>query len=76
MSAIDLRDAHNTLQLANDSQKYYGITPHYGSDTYLYQKLGMGINVLIFICQTLINMVFDEIRDKKHFLVIMDEKII
>ena len=42
ISVIDLRDAHHTLRLSDESQKYCGITPYYGSDTYLYQRLGMG----------------------------------
>ena len=34
MSVLDLRDAYHTLPLAEDSQKYCGITPYYGSPTY------------------------------------------
>ena len=30
------------LRLSKKSQKYCGITPYYGSDSYLYQRLGMG----------------------------------
>ena len=42
ISVIDLRDAYHTLRLSTESQKYCGITPYYASDTYLYQRLGMG----------------------------------
>ena len=45
ISVIDLRDASHTLRLSTESQKYCGITPYYGSDTYLYQRLGMGLSV-------------------------------
>ena len=45
ISVIDLRDAYHTLRLPAESQKYCGITPYYESDTYLYQRLGMGLNV-------------------------------
>ena len=45
MSVIDLRDAYHTLRLSPNSQQYCGITPHYGSDTYLYQRLPMGLKV-------------------------------
>ena len=38
MSVIDLRDAYHTLRLSPNSQQYCGITPYYGSDTYLYQR--------------------------------------
>ena len=45
MSVIDLRDAYHTLRLSPNSQQYCGITPYYGSDTYLYQRLPMGLKV-------------------------------
>ena len=42
---IDLIDAFNTLRLALSSQKYCGITPYYGSPTYHYLRMGMGMSV-------------------------------
>ena len=42
LSLANLRDAYHTLRLSRKSQKYCGITPYYGSDSYLYQRLGMG----------------------------------
>ena len=40
LSTIDLRDAFHTLRLASSSQKYYGITPYYGSPIYHYLQYG------------------------------------
>ena len=45
LSTIDLRDASHTLRLALSSQKYCGITPYYGSPTYHYLCMGMGMSV-------------------------------
>ena len=45
LSLVDLKDAYHTLPLAKDSQQYCGITPYYGSSTYIYQRLGMGLRV-------------------------------
>ena len=45
LSTIDLRDAFHTLRLALSSQKYCGITPYYGSPTYHYLCMGMGMSV-------------------------------
>ena len=45
MSTIDLRDAFHTLRLAKTSQKYCAITPYYGSPTYYYLHMGMGMSV-------------------------------
>ena len=53
ISVIDLRDAYHSLRLTTESQKYCGITPYYGSDTYLYQRFGMGLSVSPAIWQTL-----------------------
>ena len=66
ISVMDLRDAY-TLRLSAELQKYCGITPYYGSDTYLYQRLGIGLSVSLAIWQTFINKVLDEIPNRKHF---------
>ena len=76
MSVIDLRDAYHTLRLHLDSQKYCGITPYFGSDTYIYQRLGMGLSVSPAIWQTFINKVLDGIVSRKHHLAIMDDCLV
>ena len=45
VSTIDLRDTFHTLRLALSSQKYCGIKPYYGSPTYHYLHMGMGMSV-------------------------------
>ena len=42
MSVLDLRDAYHILPLAEESQKYCGLTPYYGSPTYVYLRMGNG----------------------------------
>ena len=76
ISVIDLRDAYHTLRLSTDSQKYCGITPYYGSDTYLYQRLGMDLSVSLAIWQIFINKVLEEIPNRTHFLAIIDDCMI
>ena len=44
MSVLDLRDTNHTLPLAEESQKYCGLTPYYGSPTYVYLRMGMGMS--------------------------------
>ena len=44
MSVLILRDAYHTLPLAEESQKYCGLTPYYGSPTYVYLRMGMGMS--------------------------------
>ena len=57
----DLRDAYHTLRLSKTSQKFCGSTPYYGSDSYLYQRLGMGLSVSPAIWQNFIQRVLQEI---------------
>ena len=63
LSLADLRDTYHTLRLSKRSQKCCGITPYYGSDSYLYQRLGMGLNVSPAIWQNFIQRVLQEIPD-------------
>ena len=77
ISLIDLRDAYHTLPLSPKSKKYCGITPYYGSSTYIYQRLGMGLSVSLAIWQNFIQTVLGEIPSyRKHYLVIMDDIMI
>ena len=60
------------------SQKYCGITPYYGSPTYHYCQMGMGMSVSPQIWQQFVDLVFqdDLIKHKKNFDVIMDDLFI
>ena len=68
MSTIDLRDVFHTLKLAKTSQKYCGITPYYGSPTYHYLCMDMGMSISPQIWQQFVDLVFqDDIIKKKNF---------
>ena len=72
-SIIDLRDAYHTLRVALKSQPFLGITPYYGSPTYIYQRLGMGLSVSPSIFMHFITKVLDELEHRKNFIGIMDD---
>ena len=78
LSTIDLRDAFYTLWLALSSQKYWGITPYYGSPTYHYLYMGMGMSVSLQIWQRFVDLVSqdDLTKRKQNFDVIMDDTFI
>ena len=76
MSVIDLRDAYHTLRLAPESQQFCGITPYYGSDTYLYQRLPMGLKVSPAIWQAFINKVLGPIPNRQRHIAIMDDCLV
>ena len=42
---VDLKDAFHSLRLSEKSKKYCGILPYFGSVSYLYQRMPMGLNV-------------------------------
>ena len=75
---IDLRDAFHTLRLALSSQKFCSITLCYGSPTYHYLCMGMGMGVSPQIWQQFVGLVFqdDLIKCKQNFDVIMDDTFI
>ena len=72
------RDVFHTLRLALSSQKYCGITPYYGSPTYHYLRMGMGMSVSPQIWQQFVDLVFQDnlIKHKQNFDVIMDDTFI
>ena len=74
----DLRDAFHTLRLAKTSQKYCRIMPYYGSPTYHYLCMGMGMSVSPQIWQQFADLVFqdDIIKRKQNFDVTMDDTFI
>ena len=78
LSTIDLRDAFHTLRLALSLQKYCGITPYYGSPTYHYLCMGMGMSISLQIWQQFVDLVFqdDLIKHKQNFDVTMDDTFI
>ena len=78
LSTIDLRDAFHMLRLALSSRKYCGITQYYGSPTYHYLCMGMGMSVSPQIWQQFVDLVFQDylIKHKQNFDVIMDDTFI
>ena len=45
LSVLDLKDAFQSLRLSENSKRYCGILPYFGSPSYLYQRMPMGLNI-------------------------------
>ena len=45
LSVLDLKDAYHSLRLTENSKKYCGILSYFGSTSYLYQRMLMGLNI-------------------------------
>ena len=48
LSVLDLKDVFHSIRLTEDSKKYCGILPYFGSALYLYQRMPIGICIQWF----------------------------
>ena len=55
LSVLDLKDAFHSLRLSEKSKRYCGILPDFGSASYLYQRMPMGLDISPSIWQSYIN---------------------
>ena len=76
MSVLDLKDAFHSLRLSEKSQKYCGILPYFGSVSYLYQRMPMGLNVSPPIWQTYINTILNSLQSRKYCEAIMHDLLL
>ena len=76
MSVLDFRDAYHTLPLAEESQKYCGLTPYYGSPTYVYLRMGMGMSCSPALWQQFVHIIWEQLPNKECYKIIMDDILI
>ena len=76
MLILDLKDAFHSLQLSEKSQKYCGILPCFGSASYLYQRMPMGLNVSPPIWPAYINTILNSLQSRKYCETIMDDLLL
>ena len=76
MLGLDLKDAFHSLRLSEKSQKYCGILPYFGSASYLYQRMPMGLNVSPPNWQSYINTILNSLQSRKYCEAIMDDLLL
>ena len=76
MSVLDLKDAFHSLQLTENSKKFCGILPYFGSPSYLYQRMPMGLNIFPPIWQSYINVILNCLQSRKYCEAIMDDLLL
>ena len=76
LSVLDLKDPFHSLRLSENSRKYCGILPYFGSSSDLYQRMSMGLNISPSIWQSYINAILDCLQSKKYCEAIMDNFIL
>ena len=73
---LDLKDAFHSLRLSENLKRYCGILPYFGSTSYLYQRMPMGLNISPSIWQSYINAILDFLQNIKYCKEIMDDLLL
>ena len=76
LSVLDFKDAFHSLRLTENSKKYCGILPYFGSTLYLYQGMPMGLNISPAVWQLYINAILSCLSSRKYCEVIMDDLLL
>ena len=76
LSVLDLKDAFHSLRLSESSKKYCGILPYFGSASYLFQRMPMGLNISLSIWQSYINAILNCLQSKKYCEAVMDDLLL
>ena len=76
MSVLDLKDAFHSLRLTENSKKFCGILPYFGSPSYLYQRMPMGLNISPPIWQSYKNAMLSCLQSRKYCEAIMDDLLL
>ena len=76
MSVLDLKDTFHSLRLMENSKKFCGIPPYFGSLSYLYQRMPMGLNISPPIWQSYINAILCCLQSRKYCEAIMDDLLL
>ena len=76
MLVLDLKDAFHSLRLTENSKKFCGILPYFGSPSYLYQRMPMGLNISPPIWQSYRNAILNCLQNRKYCEAIMDDLLL
>ena len=76
LSVLHLKDAFHSLRLSENSKRNCRILPYFGSSSYLYQRMSMGLNISPSIWQSYINSILNCLQSKKYCEAIMDNLIL
>ena len=76
LSVLDLKDTFHSLRLTENSKKYCRILPYFGSMSYLYQRMPMGLNISPAVWQSYINAILNCLSSRKYCEAIMDDLLL
>ena len=73
---LGLKDPFHSLRLSEDSKGYCGILPYFGSTSYIYQRMPMGLNISLSIQKSYINVILECLQSRNHCEAIMDNLLL
>ena len=76
LSVLNLKDAFHSLRLSENSKRFCGILPYFGSASYLYQRMPMGLDISPSIWQSYRNVILDCLQSRKYCEAIMDNLLL
>ena len=76
LSVLDLKDAFHSLKLTESSVKCCGILPYFGSASYLYQRMLMGLNISPAVWPCYINAILSCLLSRQYGEAIMDNLLL
>ena len=73
---LDLKETFHSFRLSENLKRYCGILPYFGSTSYLYQRMPIGLHISPFIWQSYINTILDYLQNRKYCEAIMDDLLL
>ena len=74
LSELDLNDAYHTSRLSDSSKVFSGIVPYFGSISYVYKGLPMGLSLRPSIWPPYVNAILISIHERPKYVAIMDDQ--
>ena len=76
LSVLDLKDAFHSLRSWGNCKRYCRIFSYFGSTSYLYQRMPMGLNIPPLIWQSYINVISECLQSRTYCETIIDELLL
>ena len=76
LSVLDLKDAFHSLRLSENSKNFCWILPYFGSASYLYQRMPMGLNIFPSIWQSYTNVILNCLQSEKYCEAILGDLLL
>ena len=73
---LDLKVVFHSLRLSEQAKKFCSILPYFGTASYIYQRMPMGLNISPSIWQSYINTILDCLETRKHSKAVMDNLLL